>query len=179
MIIDQLTAIASPQGTDELPIERGQLTYKITWDDLAGEDIRDINTALSGKQATLVSGTNIKTVNGQSLLGSGNLAAIPTGGAAGKALVKASATNYDVTWGDAGGALWFTNVAISATTGDIATISDSAITANHVLGRIEWANSSAITTKLTWSTETPGTFVINGTASAATTANILLVLKNN
>ena len=32
-----------------------------------------INTALSGKQATLVSGTNIKTINNQSLLGSGNI----------------------------------------------------------------------------------------------------------
>lgn len=144
----------------------------------AESDISDINTALSGKQATLVSGTNIKTVNGQSLLGSGNLAAIPTGGAAGKALVKASATNYDVTWGDAGGALWFTNVAISATTGDIATISDSAITANHVLGRIEWTNPSYITTDVTWTTSA-GSLVLNGTASSATTANILLVLKNN
>lgn len=33
-----------------------------------------ITTALSGKQATLVSGTNIKTVGGTSLLGSGNIA---------------------------------------------------------------------------------------------------------
>lgn len=33
-----------------------------------------VNTALSGKQATLVSGTNIKTVGGNSLLGSGNVA---------------------------------------------------------------------------------------------------------
>ena len=32
-----------------------------------------IKTALSGKQATLVSGTNIKTINNQSLLGSGNI----------------------------------------------------------------------------------------------------------
>ena len=40
----------------------------------AESDISDINTALSGKQATLVSGTNIKTVNGASLLGSGNIA---------------------------------------------------------------------------------------------------------
>ena len=31
------------------------------------------NTALAGKQATLVSGTTIKTVNNQSLLGSGNI----------------------------------------------------------------------------------------------------------
>ena len=138
----------------------------------------DLATGLATKQDTLASGTNIKTVNGQSLLGSGNLAAIPTGGAAGKALVKASAANYDVTWGDAGGALWFTNVAISATTGDIATISNSAITANHVLGRIEWANPPYITTDVTWTTSA-GSLVLNGTASAATTANILLVLKNN
>lgn len=33
----------------------------------------DLQTALNGKQATLVSGTNIKTVNNNSLLGSGNL----------------------------------------------------------------------------------------------------------
>lgn len=33
----------------------------------------DLTAALNGKQATLVSGTNIKTVGGQSLLGSGNL----------------------------------------------------------------------------------------------------------
>lgn len=32
-----------------------------------------ISTALATKQATLVSGTNIKTVNGNSLLGSGNI----------------------------------------------------------------------------------------------------------
>lgn len=132
----------------------------------------------TAKQDTLVSGTNIKTLNGQSILGSGNIAAIPTGGAAGKALVKASATNYDVTWGDAGGALWFTNVAISATTGDIATISDSAITADHVLGRIEWANPSYITTDVTWTTAS-GSFKLNGTCTSATTCNIVLVKKNN
>jgi hypothetical protein len=33
----------------------------------------DLQTALNGKQATLVSGTNIKTVNGNSLVGSGNV----------------------------------------------------------------------------------------------------------
>ena len=34
----------------------------------------EVDTALNTKQATLVSGTNIKTVNNQSLLGSGNIA---------------------------------------------------------------------------------------------------------
>jgi len=33
----------------------------------------DLQTALNAKQATLVSGTNIKTVNGNSLVGSGNV----------------------------------------------------------------------------------------------------------
>lgn len=32
-----------------------------------------VDTALAGKQATLVSGTNIKTINGNSILGEGNL----------------------------------------------------------------------------------------------------------
>lgn len=103
---------------------------------------------------------------------------LPSGGASGKALVKASASDYDVTWGDAGGALWFTSVAIAATTGDIATITDAAITADHVLGRIEWANPAYITTDVTW-TSSAGSFVLNGTCSTATTASVLLVLKNN
>jgi len=33
----------------------------------------NVQTQLNGKQSTLVSGTNIKTVNGQTLLGSGNI----------------------------------------------------------------------------------------------------------
>lgn len=41
---------------------------------------KQINDLFSGKQDTLVSGTNIKTVNGESLLGAGNLA-IAGGGA--------------------------------------------------------------------------------------------------
>ena len=36
-------------------------------------DISTINTAINGKQATLVSGTNIKTINTSNILGSGNL----------------------------------------------------------------------------------------------------------
>lgn len=39
-----------------------------------------VNTALAEKQATLVSGTNIKTINGTSLLGSGDIAISSGGG---------------------------------------------------------------------------------------------------
>ena len=47
------------------------------WGTITGtlSDQTDLNTALNGKQATLVSGTNIKTVNGVSLLGSGDVSA--------------------------------------------------------------------------------------------------------
>jgi hypothetical protein len=37
-------------------------------------------TALNAKQATLVSGTNIKTINNESLLGSGNITISGSGG---------------------------------------------------------------------------------------------------
>lgn len=45
------------------------------WGQISGtlSNQSDLNTALSGKQATLVSGTNIKTVGGNSLLGSGDI----------------------------------------------------------------------------------------------------------
>ena len=46
-----------------------------TWGSITGtlSDQTDLQTALNGKQATLVSGTNIKTINSNSLLGSGNI----------------------------------------------------------------------------------------------------------
>jgi len=46
-----------------------------TWGGITGtlSSQTDLQTALDGKQVTLVSGTNIKTINGNSLLGSGNI----------------------------------------------------------------------------------------------------------
>lgn len=42
--------------------------------------LESLTSLLSGKQDTLVSGTNIKTINGSSVLGSGNLAVSGSGG---------------------------------------------------------------------------------------------------
>ena len=53
------------------------------------------NTLLGGKQATLVSGTNIKTINNESLLGSGN---IDIQGGGGKAV--SGGTNISVVTGE-------------------------------------------------------------------------------
>lgn len=40
-----------------------------------------VDQALSSKQDTLISGTNIKTINGESVVGNGNLAVSGGGGA--------------------------------------------------------------------------------------------------
>lgn len=47
----------------------------VNWGDIGGTltDQTDLSTALNGKQATLVSGTNIKSINSTSLLGAGNV----------------------------------------------------------------------------------------------------------
>jgi hypothetical protein len=59
----------------------GDLTISsaASWGDITGtlSSQSDLNTALSGKQSTLVSGTSIKTVNGNSLLGSGDISIGP------------------------------------------------------------------------------------------------------
>lgn len=58
-----------------------------------------VNTALATKQATLVSATNIKTINGASVLGSGDLVVTGTGvsdGTKGDIVVSAGATVYTV-----------------------------------------------------------------------------------
>lgn len=56
-------------------------------------DVTGLQTALDGKQETLVSGTNIKTVNGVSVLGSGD---IPISGAGGDVTGPASSTTNAV-----------------------------------------------------------------------------------
>lgn len=74
--------------------------------------------------------------------------------------------------------LRFDSVAITATTGDIATVTDSRITADHVLADCVWGDPSAITTDVTLTTSA-GSMVLNGTCSAATTATITLIKKDN
>ena len=74
--------------------------------------------------------------------------------------------------------LYLTSVAISATTGDIASISNAAIDGDHVVAECVFANPLAITTDVTWTTGA-GTLVLNGTCASATTANIVLIRKDN
>ena len=59
--------------------------------------VKETRAALSGKQDTLVSGTNIKTINGETLLGEGNIE-IQGGSGGGKAIE--AGTNISVTTGE-------------------------------------------------------------------------------
>lgn len=52
-------------------------------------NLQNLVDAVDSKQATLVSGTNIKTVNGNSVLGSGDIAVSGGGVTMGKAIAMA------------------------------------------------------------------------------------------
>jgi hypothetical protein len=74
--------------------------------------------------------------------------------------------------------LYFNNVAVTPTTGDIATVTNASITADHVVAECVWANPSAITTDVTWTTVN-GNITLNGACTAATTVNLVLIRKKN
>ena len=74
--------VGNISGTSKIPVSSGSSAAETTTvNDIMGFvinngnliDETEMNSALAGKQATLVSGTNIKTINGNSLLGSGNI----------------------------------------------------------------------------------------------------------
>lgn len=94
------TEIIIPTKTSQLTNDSGFIT----------------NAALTGKQDTLVSGTNIKTINNQSLLGSGNLT-ISGGTATDVKINNTSITSNGV-------ANIVTNSAYDASSNKIATMTD-------------------------------------------------------
>ncbi len=74
--------------------------------------------------------------------------------------------------------LYLTSVACSATTGNFVSVSNAKITADHVVAECVFANPSAITTYVTWTTAN-GSLTLNGTCTSATTCNIVLIKKDN
>lgn len=72
--------------------------------------------------------------------------------------------------------LYIKNIPVSvATSNTIVNYSDNRITPQHVLAEAVWASPSAITTDVTWSTETTGYLTMTGTCTTATTVNVVLV----
>ena len=78
--ISEMTELAEIKGTEYIPIVDGSENKKVLTDKFATkEDIPDVSglateTEVSAKQDKLVSGTNIKTINGNTILGSGDIA---------------------------------------------------------------------------------------------------------
>ena len=73
-IIDQFATIGFISGEGAVSSVNGQTgAVVITADSLNVYNKTEIDTALNGKQDSLVSGTNIKTINGNSILGEGNI----------------------------------------------------------------------------------------------------------
>jgi len=98
------TQNAITAATDDMATKTwvGQQNYLTQHQDISGKlDKTDFNTytgatetAIAGKQDTLVSGTNIKTINNQSLLGSGNID-IQGGGGGGDNVVELTKAQYE------------------------------------------------------------------------------------
>lgn len=101
-----------------------------------------ITAATSTKQDTLVSGTNIKTINNQSILGEGNIT-IEGGGSGGKAIEAGRAIS--ITTGETADTVSF-NLPISAGTGTNSIIEGDSTSAtsdsSHAEGRYTKANGN-------------------------------------
>ena len=90
-----------------------------------------------------------------------------------------TSTTYAVSYqGVDSATLYFANIPVSAMTGDIATISDVNITADHVVAEIVFNDPLYIKTPVTWTTSA-GSCVFNGTCTNATTVNVILTKKIN
>lgn len=73
-IIDQFATIGFISGEGAVSSVNGQTgDVVITADSLNVYNKTEIDSALNGKQDSLVSGTTIKTINGNSILGEGNI----------------------------------------------------------------------------------------------------------
>lgn len=135
--ISALSSATTPlAGTEVVPIVQGGVTKKVAVSNLGGggsavwggitgtlSSQTDLQTALNAKQATLTSGTNIKTINGVSVLGSGDLT---VGGAS--AWLESNATDLTI-WNNGQG-----NIATNTSFGDGALKVNTTGTQNTAIG---------------------------------------------
>jgi hypothetical protein len=150
--ITELPAIASLVDADVLPIVdlTDDTTKKVTISQIkATAPVQSVNgnTGAVSVQPTLVSGTNIKTINGESVLGAGNIVVSGSGGVSSVntldgALTLAAGSNVTIT--DNG----TDTITIAATSGGV---SDGASDANKP---VSTATQTALDGKIAKSTGT-------------------------
>ena len=150
-------------------------------DAVAAAAVRDAVETMMGTYATVEETTTASRAYkvGEHLILNNNLYRVTTAIASGGTITP-NTNCVQTTVGDeiANDTLFFKDRSVSAMTGNILVINDDRITADHVLTECVWGNSSYITTDVTWTTAA-GSLTLNGTATAATTATVTLVKKDN
>lgn len=148
------------------------------WEDLASR----IKTISTGKQDTLVSGTNIKTVNGTSILGSGNITtpngtitavlangtSVATSGVAN--IPAATTSGYGVT--QLSSSTSSTSTSLAATASAVKAVHDAAVGSveTYTVAVSEWSDITGVN---------PFTQTATITATHTITANTLVELYND
>lgn len=115
-----------------------------TLSNIAQASVTGLVAALAGKQATLVSGTNIKTVNGTSLLGSGDL--VVSGGIDSIGDTIASATQGSVLFAGASGVLAQNNTQLKWTDDVQLLVKTANESGSNGALRIEFAGLNSVST---------------------------------
>lgn len=138
-------------------------------------------TSLAAGQSLVYDATEQKWVNGSISASNVNYTNTTSGLTATKvqaAIDEVAAENQTLANQAKNKVLYLTGITCSATTSNFVSYSNSAITADHVVAECVFANPSAITSDVTWTTANES-LTLNGTCSIATTVNIVLVKKDN
>jgi hypothetical protein len=173
MRISELPLTTNPTSTDDLPIDRNGVTYRVKYEALRGPKgdpgengtIENLNAAATtlapGSQATASYENNLLTLgipqgakgnpgtNGRDGVG------VPSGGTTGQVLKKKSGTNYDTEWGNATGGTWGSITGTLSNQSDLQTALNAKAAASSVYTKTETdallnakADASAIPTKV-------------------------------
>ena len=142
-----VTGITVPTSTSDLTNDSGFITSADTENFVTSAETQtQINNSLSGKQDTLISGTNIKTINNQSILGSGNITIQGGSGGGGETVVELTKAQYEALSGYDADTTYIITDADSVDLNDFATsgqVSElSALTAD-ISNKADKANVSA------------------------------------
>lgn len=187
--ISQLGSLSSVSDANVLPIVSSGTTMKVTAEKLKQYAAADVSTTIQATRDAIAPTESTSTASraysvGEKLFYNGNFYKVISSIVQGATLTVGTniALADDVTTQindvNKDKVLFFENVACSALTGNFLTKSDAAITADHVVTDCVFADESAITTDVTWTTAA-GSLTFNGTCASATTATITLVKKDN
>ena len=150
-----VTGITVPTKTSDLTNDSGFVTSGDVEERVEGFEettsraLNELNTRVNSKQDTLVSGTNIKTINNQSILGSGNIN-IQGGGGGGANIIELTKAEYNALTSYTEDALYVITDAETvdlnnyATSSDVQTLSSEVQTlSGDVSNKVDKINTTA------------------------------------